>query len=657
LKPQISPKATTKFAKATFTKTLARSSAVWLGIAGLVFAVAAAPAEAGKRSKSRKPVTASLPDPANGQPTTLVISLGQQKIDVYRGTEKIGTSKVSSGMRGYGTRAGVFTILEKRRRHYSNLYGGAPMPWMQRLTWSGTALHGGVVPGYPASHGCVRLPFSFAPKLFQATGVGEHVVVARGRPEPTPIEHEKLFQPLPPPALPILANEPVKQRESSLSGSSLGGRRGLAAATHSLVILAKAEAPVPIRSEAALENYGHATADSAVTSNKVHAIGSADPGEQVHAIPNPTPVTRNLEPEQASEEQSSEDRAADLKPADDKSAIDPKPTVDLKPVDDKSAIVPEPTITAAPTSESPEEQRSEDKTADLKPTTDESVVDPEPTIVAAPTLEIPDASPARVRAANGPSAVSIAVNTGAGAAAIVAAEPRSEAPLRVLITRRTHRDRLVGLQRVLSSMDYLEPVNFDGTFGRATIRAIKAFQKANDMPETGAATDDLIKKVYAVAGKDEPPAGHLFVRQEFDAVFDTPVSFRHSDEPLGTHLYTVLKFRPGQTKADWVSFTVTPSELNPLDRIEIPADIRRKISQRLTPGSSLIIADTAINTATLKRGADFLVWAKDPPGTVKQASKSRRPVRRKRTRRKKRPSQTVRRYQHYDNSPTWFPRW
>jgi peptidoglycan hydrolase-like protein with peptidoglycan-binding domain len=408
-----------------------------------------------------------------------------------------------------------------------------------------------------------------------------------------------------------------------------------------------------------LENDGHATADSAATSNKVHAIGSANYGEQVHAIANPTPVA-NSELEQASEEQSSEDKAADLKPADGKSAIDPKPTVDLEPVDDKSAVVPEPTIVAAPTSESPEEQRSEDKTAALKPATDDSAAAPEPTIVAAPTLEIPDPSPARKRAAHGPtppSAGSIAVEAGAGAAAIEAAEPRSEAPLRVLITRRTHRDRLVGLQRVLSSLDYLEPVNFDGTFGRATIKAIKVFQKANDMPETGAATDDLIEKVYKVAGEDEPPSGHLFVRQEFDAVFDTPVSFRNSDEPLGTHLYTVLKFQPGQSKVDWVAFTVTPSELNPLDRIEIPAEIRQKISQRLTPGSSLIIADTAINTATLKRGADFLVWAKDPPGTVKQASTSRRPVRRKRTRRKKRPSQTVRRYHHYDNSPTWFPRW
>ena len=90
---------------------------------------------------------------------TIVVSLGNQKADVYRGTTLITSTSVSTGKRGYSTKAGVFSILEKRRRHYSNLYNGAPMPWMQRLTWSGTALHAGVVPGYPASHGCIRLPY------------------------------------------------------------------------------------------------------------------------------------------------------------------------------------------------------------------------------------------------------------------------------------------------------------------------------------------------------------------------------------------------------------------------------------------------------------------------------------------------------------------
>jgi hypothetical protein len=84
------------------------------------------------------------------------------------------------------------------------------MPWMQRLTWSGTALHGGVVPGFPASHGCIRLPFSFAPKLFQITSIGDNVIVALDGAEPNFIEHPSLFQPLPSSTQSVVLNvEPV----------------------------------------------------------------------------------------------------------------------------------------------------------------------------------------------------------------------------------------------------------------------------------------------------------------------------------------------------------------------------------------------------------------------------------------------------------------
>ncbi len=115
------------------------------------------------------------------EPLTVVVSLNRQMLDVYRGTELIESTKVSSGKPGHETRTGVYSILQKRRHHRSNLYNGAPMPWMQRLTRTGTALHGGAIPGYPASHGCVRLPHGFAPQLFEMTSVGENVVVAADR--------------------------------------------------------------------------------------------------------------------------------------------------------------------------------------------------------------------------------------------------------------------------------------------------------------------------------------------------------------------------------------------------------------------------------------------------------------------------------------------
>jgi len=171
-----------------------------VGVMALAIAVGMAlPAEAKKRTGSQKPAEEAIADPANGEPMILVVSLGSQKVDVYRGMTLITSSSVSTGMPAHATKAGVFSILEKQRIHHSNIYSGAPMPWMNRITWSGTALHAGVVPGYPASHGCIRLPFSFAPKLFQITTKGDNVVVARDRLSPQLIEHPALFQPLPPP--------------------------------------------------------------------------------------------------------------------------------------------------------------------------------------------------------------------------------------------------------------------------------------------------------------------------------------------------------------------------------------------------------------------------------------------------------------------------
>ena len=119
-----------------------------------------------RRNRSRR-TTPAFPTLDTGEPLFLVVSTGSQKVDVYRGTTLVTTSQVSTGMPAHPTFLGAFWILEKQRWHHSNIYSGAPMPWMNRITWSGTALHAGVVPGYPASHGCIRLPYSFAPKLFR----------------------------------------------------------------------------------------------------------------------------------------------------------------------------------------------------------------------------------------------------------------------------------------------------------------------------------------------------------------------------------------------------------------------------------------------------------------------------------------------------------
>jgi hypothetical protein len=110
-------------------------------------------------------------------PVRIVIAIQQQQALVYRGDRLVGVSTVSTGSPGYETPLGEFTILEKQVFHRSNLYSNAPMPYMQRLTWGGVALHAGQLPGYPASHGCIRLPKDFARQLFDLTAMGGTVVV------------------------------------------------------------------------------------------------------------------------------------------------------------------------------------------------------------------------------------------------------------------------------------------------------------------------------------------------------------------------------------------------------------------------------------------------------------------------------------------------
>ena len=114
---------------------------------------------------------------SNSDVTRVVISLSDQMAYAYNGEELIGASTISSGKKSKPTPTGIFPILQKKRHHKSSKYNDAPMPYMQRLDKWGIALHGGHLPGYPASHGCVRLPNAFAAKLFAGTDVGTHVLI------------------------------------------------------------------------------------------------------------------------------------------------------------------------------------------------------------------------------------------------------------------------------------------------------------------------------------------------------------------------------------------------------------------------------------------------------------------------------------------------
>jgi len=468
----------------------------------------------------------------NEDPIQLIVSLPDQTMRVYKGTELVATSRVSSGMPGYRTPAGVFSILEKKRYHYSNIYGGAPMPYMQRLTWSGVALHAsGSVPGYPASHGCVRLPPSFARQLFPFTHNGAHVIVANEAVTPEQFSHPALFQPVGPE--PEETPEPVAAAAETTQSTDAGA--GAA------------------KEEQSWFDWimGGATAKAEAETKVAEAEPSGDGDTSSNAGETSAETAADSEPAHLAQPQ-----AAAAKPAIEYEAGA------VSPPDDAAAAVDE-----------------------SKPGND----------------------------------------------AAEAREP--DAPLRILITLRTGRERMLEIQKLLFDLGH-EPGDIDGYMGRDTATAIKRFQEFEGLPVNGLMSDDLLSKLHKAAGIKDNKEGHIYVRRDHKDVFDAPIQINQPDKPLGTHLFTVMHFDQDATQAQWLAVSLkdrgprqhrarhqrgrneadeepapaptTASATEVLDRIVVSADLRTKISRMLAPGSSLAISDYGLGPETGK-GTDFIV--------------------------------------------------
>jgi L,D-transpeptidase catalytic domain len=149
---------------------------------------------AAKQARPARPTEATAPRDA-GEPIMAIVSIKTQQVTFYDADGWILRAPVSTGIAGRETPAGVFAVIEKDKDHHSTLYDDAWMPNMQRITWNGVALHGGPLPGYAASHGCVRMPYGFAEKLFETTRIGMRVIISPNDTEPVEFFHPALFVP------------------------------------------------------------------------------------------------------------------------------------------------------------------------------------------------------------------------------------------------------------------------------------------------------------------------------------------------------------------------------------------------------------------------------------------------------------------------------
>jgi L,D-transpeptidase catalytic domain len=183
-----------------------------------------------RRQKSESKTETGFGEMPKG-PLQLVVSIDTQTVTLFSNGVRVAQGPVSTGVPGHPTPMGVFSVIEKDRYHHSNLYSNAPMPYMQRITWSGVALHEGVLPGHPASHGCIRMSRDFAQKLWRVTKLGVRVIVARHELAPVDFAHPNLFRPKPKPPEPSIAIRvsdgrspaPAVVAQAGIAGAESGG--------------------------------------------------------------------------------------------------------------------------------------------------------------------------------------------------------------------------------------------------------------------------------------------------------------------------------------------------------------------------------------------------------------------------------------------------
>ena len=184
-----------RFATAQFTVAMRRwGPPTTVTLAAMALLTALTAAAAARQARPTSPTEATAPRDA-GEPIMAIVSIKTQQVTFYDADGWIMRAPVSTGTAGRETPAGVFAVVEKDKDHRSTLYDDAEMPNMQRITWNGIALHGGPLPGYAASHGCVRMPFGFAEKLFDKTRIGMRVIISPNDAAPVEISHPALFMP------------------------------------------------------------------------------------------------------------------------------------------------------------------------------------------------------------------------------------------------------------------------------------------------------------------------------------------------------------------------------------------------------------------------------------------------------------------------------
>lgn len=493
-------------------------------------------------------------------PLIISISIDQQKVRVYDSNGLFAEDRVSTGMKGHPTPMGVFSIIQKHKMHHSNIYSGAPMPYMQRITWSGVAMHQGVLPGYPASHGCIRMPQAFAIKMWNWTKMGARVLVTPGEMTPAKFSHPFLVTQK---VVPQPLAEEAPQVDAPLGVKSDKG----ADATHEVgKTVDTADVKLDLRSTVGHARLHTADAGGVLPANAAVTMSDAAPAA----------ASGEAAPVKAAD---GVEVKAEIAKTEAAKAMAETDTPDNKALEDKPAEIATGTIKTEPSEAKPE------ATAEAAVKAEDKTVEPK---ADATKTEATKTEPVK---ADEPKAAEKAVEKPAEPASAV-----TEAPAK------KDTSRLPGVAEKAKpdlKRDAQVAVFISRKDGKLYVR--QNFKPVFDMPVTIAPSDRLLGTHVFTAEVDKTDPNVLRW-----SVVTLPVTARNAqkpdDEGRTTRRGKVAGAAPAETRAPAPN---TPAEA--LDRITVPPEAMAKIAEALTSGGSIVVSDQGINQGETGEGTDFIV--------------------------------------------------
>jgi lipoprotein-anchoring transpeptidase ErfK/SrfK len=543
-----------------------------------------------RRPKSRRQQTKKMVAPEKESakpqgPVIIAISIDQQKLRIYDANGFFAETPISTGMKGHLTPMGVFSVIQKQKLHHSNIYSGAPMPYMQRITWSGIAIHAGVLPGYPASHGCIRMPMPFAMKMWNWTKMGARVVVIPGDLTPSSFSH------------PLLATRKVVPQPAAASEP-------------------QTDAPAATK--------GDKAADAAIKPDISEAsfelrstVGHHDVAKSAIEEPSaPTPLRDQTHTADASSEMLARNSVT-MSDASGGNA----PSHDEASAADDSAKAGDPLNMEAKSETAKSEPEASTEKHDVIASSDDKMAETKSTELKSFETGAPDDAS---KTADHAQASGDAIKAEAKSNDVKAEPQKADAS--------KSNEKPDDSVKAVTDAGPSVPVEKDQN------RLTDAEKPAAGTPDPAAVL--ALKRPGQIAVFISRKDSKLYVRQNFAPLFEMPITIAPSDRPLGTHIFTAQVDKNDANVLHWsvVSLPVPARhaerrdeddrtsrrrkvagavEMRPmpvpdspteaLDRLSIPADVMARITEALSTGSSIIVSDQGIAAGETGEGTDFIV--------------------------------------------------